>query len=357
MRVYIWGTGQIASNYLKQNELSKDAIIGFIETQKSKDSFIGKRVYEPYEAAKLNDYDYILVCVNYYGREILDVCKEVGINTNKVILIDNWEWIDSSTMKKPLQACCKKISENGIDVQSLFPKLYNQYIKECDIQAGRYIVISRNGYDLVEDDALILQNEFSGREYQMDYFRYRTFELVANEIIKNNVDGNVAEVGVFKGTFSKMINAKFPDKKLYLFDTFESFDSDEFNDELEKGRCPDNFLEVFKNTSVDKVLADMEYPDNCIVRKGLFPATAAGLEDARYAFVSIDVDFEKSILDGLRYFYPRLNRGGELFVHDYNNRFLEGVKKAVKTYEQETGSILPKVPLADEGGTLVIMKV
>jgi len=346
----------MASRYLKQNELSKEDIIGFIETKKSRDSFMGKRVYEPYEAAQLNDYDYILVCVYYYSRDILNICKNVGIDINKVILTDNWEWVDSSSMKKPLQACCKRINENDIDVQPLFPKLYSQYIKECDIQAKRYIVISRNGYDLVENDALILKDEFSGKEYQTDYFRYRTFELMANEIIKNNVEGNVAEVGVFQGTFSKMINAKFPDKKLYLFDTFESFDRDEFNDELEKGRCPDTFLEVFKNTSADRVLADMKYPNNCIVRKGFFPDTAAGLEDERYAFASIDVDFEKSMLEGLRYFYPRLNKGGALFVHDYNNRFLEGVKKAVETYEQETGIVLPKVPLADEGGTLAVVK-
>ena len=35
---------------------------------------------------------------------------------------------------------------------------------------------------------------------------------------------------------------------------------------------------------------------------------------------------------------------------------LEGVKKAVETYEQESESILSMVPLADEGGTLVIVK-
>lgn len=75
-----------------------------------------------------------------------------------------------------------------------------------------------------------------------------------------------------------------------------------------------------------------------------------------YAFVSIDVDFEISILAGMRYFYPRLASGGVIFVHDYNNRFLEGVKQAIKSFEEEMGLCLRKVPLADEGGTLVILK-
>ena len=34
-------------------------------------------------------------------------------------------------------------------------------------------------------------------------------------------------------------------------------------------------------------------------KKGMFPSTAVGLDDEDYAFVSIDVDFEKSILEGL----------------------------------------------------------
>ena len=124
-----------------------------------------------------------------------------------------------------------------------------------------------------------------------------------------------------------MINTKFQDKTLYLFDTFESFDVDEFHNEIKNGRVPEYFLEEFKDTNVEYVLGNMPYPNRCIIRKGLFPQTAAGLENEKYAFVSIDVDFEKSILVGLRYFYPRLVCGGAIFVHDYNNRFLESVKK------------------------------
>ena len=100
----------------------------------------------------------------------------------------------------------------------------------------------------------------------------------------------------------------------------------------------------------------MAFPDQCIVKKGLFPDTAVGLDHERYAFVSIDVDFEKSMLEGLRYFYPRVNTGGAIFVHDFNSSSLEGVRIAVDTYQKEIGNILCKVPLADQCGTLVIIK-
>lgn len=356
MQVYIWGTGRITSSYLEQNELDMEDIIGFVETKRSKNFFMGKKVFEPSEIVHRKDFDYILVCVYYYGKEIFDTCRKIGIDTKKLVLVDNWEWADGTNRTEFMRVCCRKINEDNIGIEQVFPKLYEMYSKEIEIQSKRYIVISRNGYDLRDKDAVILRDGFQTQEYQTDYFRYRTFELMANEVIRRNVEGNVAEVGVFTGIFSKMINTKFPDKKLYLFDTFDSFDEDEFQEELSQGRCPETFLEGFKNTNVEKVLSIMPHPDNCIVRKGLFPDTAEGLEKERYAFVSIDVDFEKSILAGLRYFYPRLSEGGAIFLHDYNNRFLEGVKKAVHTYEQETGSRLLTVPLADEGGTLVVVK-
>lgn len=356
MKVLIWGTGDMASRYLKMQEIEDKDILGFIESKRTKDTFHGKNVYEPKETAAAGDYDYIVVCVKNAGREIRQTCLETGIDIRRVILMDNWEWLDGSVIEENPTVCCRKIIDNPFEIQEILPRFYEKYLKENDIQAGRYRIISRNGYDLCEKDAPMLSEEFNTLQYQTDYFRYRTFELVANEIIRNQIQGDAAEVGVFKGAFSKLINRKFRDKKLYLFDTFESFDEEEFHYELEQGRVPVEFLQGFAKTNVETVLDDMPYPDKCIVRKGLFPETAEGLEEERYAFVSIDVDFEKSILEGLRYFYPRLNKGGAIFVHDYNNRFLEGVKIAVNTYEGEIGELLSKIPLADEGGTLVVVK-
>jgi hypothetical protein len=142
---------------------------------------------------------------------------------------------------------------------------------------------------------------------------------------------------------------------LYLFDTFESFEINEFNDEVSKGNCDEDFYDMFKETSEDFVFKRMKYRDNVAIYKGLFPQTAENIDD-NFAFVSLDVDFEKSTLEGLRFFYPRLNTGGKIFVHDYNNWFLGGVKNAIETYELEIGQRLVKIPLCDEGGSLIICK-
>lgn len=79
-----------------------------------------------------------------------------------------------------------------------------------------------------------------------------------------------------------------------------------------------------------------------------------GLEE-QFAFVSIDVDFEESIYEGLKYFYPRLTSGGYIFVHDYNSSLL-GVEKAVDWFERDCGESLCKMPLCDANGTMVVMR-
>ncbi|HCT91620.1 MAG TPA: hypothetical protein DF613_09630, partial [Lachnospiraceae bacterium] len=47
--------------------------------------------------------------------------------------------------------------------------------------------------------------------------------LFAEEIRTANLPGAVAELGVYRGDFAIEINRLFPDRTLYLFDTFTGF--------------------------------------------------------------------------------------------------------------------------------------
>ena len=59
---------------------------------------------------------------------------------------------------------------------------------------------------------------------KLDYVRVATLELIAEEIKQQNVQGSVAELGVYQGEFSKYINQVFSQRKLFLFDTFKGFE-------------------------------------------------------------------------------------------------------------------------------------
>lgn len=234
------------------------------------------------------------------------------------------------------------INKNYTLIQQILGKSYSEIIKNGSILIRKNMEVEKLGKEL--------ESEYS----EMDYVRIKSFELVSDEIKQRKIKGSVAEVGVFRGEFAQYINAAFPDRKCYLFDTFEGFAVEEAMQEVQNGHATDAVIEAYKDTNVKIVLEKMKYPEMVELRKGLFPETLNGL-DEQFAFVSIDVDFEKSIYDCLCYFYPRIVGGGYIFVHDYNSSF-KGVKQAVKKYEINERVQLHSVPLCDANGTLVITK-
>ncbi len=196
-----------------------------------------------------------------------------------------------------------------------------------------------------------LERERKINRNYMDYIRLATLELVANEINSKKIDGAVAELGVYKGKFARYINQYFPERKLYLFDTFEGFDKTDIKTEQEH-----NFssgAQDFSNTSVAEVLKRMPFPNQCIIKQGYFPESAKGLTET-FVFVSLDTDLYEPIYNGLNYFYPQLMKGGYIFVHDYNNDAYKGARQAVEKFCAENG--ISKVPLPDSCGTAVICK-
>lgn len=191
-----------------------------------------------------------------------------------------------------------------------------------------------------------------------DYNRLATLELLIEEIKQNNINGELAELGVFKGNFSKWINKEFPDKRLFLFDTFDGFDNKDIDIDIENKYSSKEWFDKVKNfeeTSVSLVLGKMKHPNQVVVRKGFFPDTIPE-EKLKYALVSIDCDLYMPILEGLRYFYPRVNRGGYIMLHDYNAPELRGVRQAVLDYELEIGERMVKIPIPDRCGSLIIGK-
>ncbi len=185
----------------------------------------------------------------------------------------------------------------------------------------------------------------------MDYIRLSTLELLAHEINSGNLQGNIAELGVFKGKFARYINLYFPTRKLYLFDTFKGFSEADITSEIQHAYSTGE--QDFTNTSIEKVLSIMPFPGQCIIKAGYFPETATGLEE-EFVFVSIDTDLYEPIYKGLQFFYPRLKKGGYIFIHDYNNDGYKGAKQAVKNFCSENN--LPYLPLPDSGGSVVLMK-
>ncbi len=181
--------------------------------------------------------------------------------------------------------------------------------------------------------------------------RLSTIRLLADEIKSNNVEGSIAELGVYQGYVARELNMLFKERKLYLFDTFEGFDKRDIGYEKVCGESKITNGK-FSDTSIEQVKSILAYPEKVIFCKGYFPDTAANIDD-KFAFVSLDPDLYFPTLNGLRYFYPRLNKGGSILIHDYNSKQFPNVKKAVNEFSKEADVKI--VPLSDLHGSAVII--
>lgn len=87
-RIYVYGTGRYASVFLHYANDVLDTMLGFIETVKTKNKFMGKPVYTPDE---IGDCDLIIVA----SRFVYDIKAELyrhNINFEKAVFLLN-EWI------------------------------------------------------------------------------------------------------------------------------------------------------------------------------------------------------------------------------------------------------------------------
>ena len=317
MKLYIWGTGCGAGD-LADHGLDVSKVCAFLDSAPASDSFLGRPVLRP-EEVQNDDVDLILVASRYVD-DIARKAVELGVNTEKLIFLkNNWQLCDRN---RDYTAAEKILDPSYLD----------------SIRAPQYAV---------REPLWVSESPLTARDLENDYVRMRTLEALCREL--EGLPGAAAELGVYRGGFARCMNLLLPERTLYLFDTFEGFDATEA-----KGQAA-GFVQAHRNTGADRVLRLMPHPEKVIIKRGLFPASLGGLED-RFALVSLDVDLEESTLTGLRWFYPRLNPGGYLLLHDYNSPRLPGVKRALRCYETELGQRIPAVPLCDVNGTLVLCK-
>ena len=323
MGIYVWGTGCGASELISKG-MSVESIAAFIDSFPSDTTFLGRPVKLP-EELNIDDCELMIVTARDF-QGIKKRSLEVGISEEKMFYLKNsWQLTDQN--------------EKCFAAKSLLEeKLYKNL---CQQQRMITVPHSLEKSLLPEAD----QNN--------DYVRLATLELLCSRL--KNLPGNVAELGVYKGGFARCLNFLMPERKLYLFDSFEGFEKAEGLREKSDNNCTEAFLEAHKNTSIKKVLDRLPYPGEAIVCQGYFPESAKGVEDT-FCLVSLDVDFEDTTYAGLCYFWPRMEQGGYLLLHDWDSPNLSGVKMALKRFEEKIGHTIPAVPLCDTGGTLVLCK-
>ena len=315
MGIYVWGTGCGASELIEQG-FALGRVEAFVDSFPMGGTFLGKPVLLP-EKLDISDCDLLIITARH-ADAIARRCAELSIPAEKCLFLKN-----HTTLLDRNEACAAAGEILGEDLlKKLIPK-----------------------QRMVPTPARLNPHSLPEKELSNDYVRLATLELLCRRLAQ--VPGAAAELGVYRGFFARCINQLLPRRRLYLFDSFEGFAAE--------AKASDAFQAAHRNTAVEKGLAIMPHPESVTVRPGFFPASLQGLEE-RFCLVSLDVDFYQTTLDGLRYYWPRLEAGGYLLLHDWGSPSLPGVARALSDYEQELGAVIPAVPLCDVGGSLVLCK-
>ena len=137
------------------------------------------------------------------------------------------------------------------------------------------------------------------------------------------VEGDLAEVGVFRGGSARIICAAKGARPLHLFDTFTGLPRVGEVDRpfFHEGQYAAPLQEV------ERYLA--EFPA-VFYHEGVFPEAAGPVAGKKFAFVHLDVDTYESTLACLKFFFPRMHPGGILISHDYSQ--VPGVQRAFKDF-------------------------
>jgi len=185
-----------------------------------------------------------------------------------------------------------------------------------------------------------------------DKVRLYNFWLQIQHIYKDKIEGDFAELGVYKGESARLLHLMAPDRCLHLFDTFGGFTETDLRSET--GSAATYTTRNFADTSVNGVLKHIGgNSDRIKIHSGYFPESATGLENSAYALVNLDVDLYNPTSAGLQYFYSRLTPGGVIFIHDYNSKW-EGLVKAVDEFVLTIPEQLVFVP--DMDSSVMIIK-
>ena len=184
----------------------------------------------------------------------------------------------------------------------------------------------------------------------------RMYSLYAavDYVLKNNIEGDFVECGVWRGGSSMLIakmlsSRKIFDRKLFLYDTFEGMSAPTEVDIEKTGKTADVLLKENTNDKEGSVwcLADLEDVRNnfkkidcsnidiAFVKGKVEDTIPQNIPSAKIALLRLDTDWYESTKHELIYLYPKLETNGVLIIDDYGH--WQGCRKAVDEYFQQKG--------------------
>ncbi len=163
---------------------------------------------------------------------------------------------------------------------------------------------------------------------------YRCYELWHLLGQVNNVEGEVLEVGTWRGGTGCLLGRRAMDlglkSRIFLCDTFEGVvKTSDKDSSYTGGEHADTSIPV-----VQELMGKLGV-DNIKILKGIFPEdTASEVEDLKFRLCHIDVDVYQSGKDILDWVWPRLSLGAVVVFDDFGFASTTGITRLVHEEEQ-----------------------
>ncbi len=176
--------------------------------------------------------------------------------------------------------------------------------------------------DIYEDSLRLFEQKCDVRDY-MDLCQ------AVQMVVSGGIEGDVAEFGSFRGhsgyLLARLLGEHPPPKRLFLFDTFESFPSEPLG--------IDRFWSHSHPVDFDGVRDRFTHFPTVTLVKGDFTRTfeSAGID--RLAMVHVDCDSFRGTDFLIRQLFPEvLSNGGVMVFEDYGHSQLLGSRAAIHGY-------------------------
>lgn len=290
------------------------------------------------EANQKKDAEYGIFPYGYQGEIANRLLKQKFGITSKYIIDSKWSKFNPNIIS--LDMAAEIDNENlVVFIASDRNDIYDEIRNQISVHISKGTIV----------DLFPMVNVDNDRKVE-------ALRLLAKHLDDIKLNGSVAEAGVREGAFAQHINKYFQTKKLYLFDTFEGFNHEQVKRNM---TAEDKLFEFnmdyrcYHQEVLGGALLPMPYPENIVIKKGFFPDTTKDMEDT-FCFVHLDMDIYQSTVDGLRFFWPRMEEQGVIMLDDYYNDACVGVRKAVDEFCAANGvgvCFLPEIR-----GTAVLIK-
>lgn len=164
-------------------------------------------------------------------------------------------------------------------------------------------------------------------------------EYSINECVKNGVEGDFVETGVWRGggciLAHQVLKKLNQNRKVYVYDSFEGLpkpDASKYPVDRGDNHWTIPHLAVSLEEVKNNFKAFGELDDNVVFVKGFFKDTMPTNEIDKISVLRLDGDMYESTIDVLEHLYPKLSKGGYCIIDDFGHK---GAKAATMDYRNK----------------------